>query len=282
MDLSIIIVSWQVKDLLKKNLNSIFNSQTKYSFEVIVVDNNSNDGSVKMIKEEFSKVKVIENKENLGFAKACNQGTKESQGNYILLLNPDMELLPDTLENSLNYINTNRDICVLGIRLIDRQGKDILQVRRFPQLFDQLMIILKIAHIFPFVLNRYLMKKFDYSQSQQVDSIRGSYFLINKKNWQTISQQELPLLDEAYFIWFEEVDFCRQVYKNKGKVVYTSSAQAIDLVGSSFNQVNWTLKQYYFKDSMLNYFKKWQPKYQHHILKAAWAFMLNIVKIFKK
>lgn len=81
MDLSIIIVSWQVKDLLKKNLSSIFNSQTKYSFEVIVVDNNSSDDSFKMIKEEFPQVKVIGNKENLGFAKACNQGIKESREN---------------------------------------------------------------------------------------------------------------------------------------------------------------------------------------------------------
>lgn len=189
-----------------------------------------------------------------------------------------MELLADTLENSLDYINEKKNISVLGIRLVDREGNDIRQVRRFPKLFDQLMIVLKIAHLFPFVLNRYLMKGFDYSKSQTVDSIRGSYFLINKRRW----LNALPTLDESYFIWFEEVDFCRQVYKNKGKVVYTSFAKAIDLVGSSFSQVNWTIKQNYFKDSMLNYFKKWQPKYQYYILKTAWAFVLNIAKIFKK
>lgn len=278
MDLSIIIVSWQVKDLLKKNLKSIFNSQTKYTFEVIVVDNNSSDGSVKMIKESFPQVKIIENRENLGFAKACNQGIKESRGSYILLLNPDMELLVDTLENSLDYINQNQDINVLGIRLLDKSGNDIRQARRFPQLFDQLMIVLKVAHLLPFVLNRYLMKNFDYSQSQTVDSIRGSYFLINKRRW----PNELPLLDESYFIWFEEVDFCRQVYKNKGRVVYTSQAKVIDLVGSSFSQVNWSLKQSYFKDSMLNYFKKWKAKQQYYILKLAWFIVLKIAKIFRK
>ncbi len=282
MDLSIIIVSWQVKDLLRKNLKSIFNSQTKYSFEVIVVDNNSRDGSLEMLKKEFPQVKIIANLENLGFAKASNLGMKKSQGDYILLLNPDMELLVDTLENSLKEAKENQSVTVMGIRLIDREGRDIRQVRRFPQLFDQLMIVLKIPHLFLCVLNNYLRKKFNYGKSQTVDSIRGSYFLINKKNWQTISQEKLPLLDESYFIWFEEVDFCRQVYKNKGRVFYSSQAKAIDLVGSSFKQVNWSLKQNYFKDSMLNYFKKWQPRYQYYLLKSAWSLVLGITNLFKQ
>jgi GT2 family glycosyltransferase len=282
MDLSIIIVSWQVKELLRKNLSSIFASVTNYRFEVIVVDNNSSDDSVKMIKSHFPQVKIIANQKNLGFAKACNQGIRKAKGDYILLLNPDMQLFTDTIENSLIYAKGNKEATVVGIKLIDQQGNIVKQVRRFPRLFDQLIIILKISHIFPFVLNSYLNKNFNYNQAQVVDSIRGSYFLINKKNWQNISQEDSPLLDETYFIWFEEVDFCRQVYKNKGKVFYCPHATACDLVGSSFKKVNWTLKQNYFRDSMLTYFKKWQPQYQYYILKIAWKIVLNIAKVLKK
>lgn len=281
MDLSIIIVSWQSREKLRKNLESIFNSELNFSFEVFVVDNNSNDGTCEMIKNDFLQVKLIANDKNVGFAKACNQAIKKSSGKYILLLNPDMLLLKDSLKKSLETAKLRSDITVFGIKLKDEKGNIILHTRRFPKLFDQLMIVFKISHLFPKLLNKYLNKDFDYNNEAKVDSIRGSYFFINKENWQKISKKELPLLDERYFLWFEEVDFCRQVYKNKGNVYYFPHILAIDSVGYSFSQINTKVKQIYFRNSMLAYFKKWHNNFTYYCLKFAWSIIM-LFFIFKK
>ena len=282
MDLSIIIVSWQVKKKLKKNIESIYLSKTKYSFEIFVVDNASNDGTVSMLKENFPKVNIIANSKNIGFSSACNQAILKAKGDFILLLNPDMKLYPDTLEKAVLWHKSNNEIVVSGIKLENEKGENILQIRRFPKLFDQLAIIFKIPHFLPGVLNKYLYKDFDYNKSQAVDSIRGSFFLINKLAWQKISKQKLPLLDSKYFLWFEEVDFCKQVYTKKALVYYNSEAKACDLVGQSFTQVNFFKKQSYFSQSMLIFFKKWKPYWQYLIIKIAWSIVFIIIKLKKK
>ncbi len=280
MDLSIIIVSWKVKEKLRENLNALFASHGIFSFEVIVIDNNSGDGSVEMVRTEFPSVIIIANTENVGFAKANNQGLKIAQGEYLLLLNPDMLLESGTLANSLAWVKNNQQATVSACLLLDQEKRIIKHVRRFPKLFDQLMIILKVPHLFPDVINNYLDVDFLYSKAAKVDSVRGAYFLINKKAWQKISGAELPLLDERYFIWFEEVDFCRQVYKLGGEVWYFPDASCLDYVGASFQQVNISAKQGYFEKSMLSYFKKWHPLWQYFILKITWPLGKILAKIF--
>lgn len=270
MDLSIIIVSWRVKDKLRENLQALFSSETNFSFEVFVVDNNSSDGSVEMIKNEFPKVKLIANHDNLGFAKANNQAIKEATGNYILLLNPDMLVQVDTLDKALTWAKNNEQVTVSGFKLINDQGEIIKQVRKFPKLCDQLMIILKIPHLFPAVLNNYIPINFDYEKAAKVDSVRGAFFLINVNNYQKLSGQK-PLLDERYFIWFEEVDFCREVYRLGGEVWYSPAASCLDYVGASFSQVKRGQTQKYFRNSMLAYFNKWEKKGTYLILKIAWS-----------
>lgn len=283
MDLSIVIVSWKVKDKLRANLSALFNSQGDFSYEVLVVDNNSADGTIEMIKAEFPQVKLIANLENFGFARANNQAIKECTGDYLLLLNPDMLVNSDTLIKSLTWAKNNQQAAVSSFRLVNEKGETIKHVRRFPSLFDQLMVILKVPHFLPFVLNRYLYSNFNYDKEARVDSVRGAFFLINKKVWQEISNQEWPLLDERYFIWFEEVDFCKQVYQNGGEVWYSPAATCLDYIGASFGQVKINTKQKYFEESMIKYFKKWKDNYQVVILQTAWNlinFLLN--KLAKK
>ena len=284
MDLSIIIVSWNVRERLRKNLKAIFNSAGAQNFvsEVFVVDNNSEDGSTEMVKNEFPRVKLIVNKKNLGFAAANNQAIKKAKGDLILLLNPDMRVFPDTLANMIKWMWENKQAVVAGCHLIDKKGNTINHVRRFPTVWDQLAIILKLPHIFPNILNKYLRNDFDYSRSAKVNSIRGGFFMINTKE---IS--ELPLLDEQYFLWFEEVDFCKQIVRThhgafKREVWYTPTAKCVDYVGQSFGQVNTMRKQKYFRDSMLKYFKKWHPAWQYRILKIAWVVGMFIAFITEK
>lgn len=282
MDLSIIIVSWKVKEKLRANLEALSASVGNFSYEIYVVDNNSGDGTVEMIRNEFSQVKLIANSDNCGFAKANNQAIKLAKGNYILLLNPDMLVNPDTLTNALAWAQANQQAVVSGFRLVNETGQLVKQIRRFPTLFNQLMVVLKIPHFLPAVLNYYLCQNFDYRREAKVDSVRGAFFLINRKAWMDISNYNLPLLDERYFIWFEEVDFCKQVYQNGGEVWYSPAADCLDYVGASFGQVALNTKQSYFEDSMLKYFKKWQPRWQYSILKGAWSFVKFLMSLFSK
>ena len=126
--------------------------------------------------------------------------------------------------------------------------------------------MLKLPHIFPQILSRYIISDFDYSQDAKVDSVRGGFFMIRKE-----MLDKLKELDERYFIWFEEVDFCKQVYKIGGEVWYTNFAVCTDYVGQSFKQEGVNLKQKYFRDSMQKYFRKWHPFWQYFILRFAWS-----------
>ena len=272
MKLSIIIVSWNTREKLKANLTALFKSRVDFDFEVVVVDNHSSDDSVSMVKDNFATVKLISNQENLGFAKANNQGIKMTTGEFILLLNPDMKVQSDTLAGAITWAENKPQAVVSGFKLKNEKGETVKQVRRFPRLMDQLAIVLKIPHIFPGIVHKYLSASFNYNQANKVDSVRGSFFLINRKEYRKVSGQDVSL-DERYFIWFEEVDFCRQVYKLGGEVWYSPAAECLDYVGQSFNQVKRSRTQKYFRDSMLKYFAKWEKPWQSWILKIAWKFI---------
>lgn len=277
MELSVVIVSWKVKDKLRANLNALFNSQGDFKFEVIVVDNNSEDGTTQMILNEFPQVTLIANNTNRGFAAANNQALALTAGNFILLLNPDMRVFPDTLEKCLGAAKSNSQATVSGCHLVSEQGETVKQVRRFPKFFDQLLLTLKVPHVFPSVLNHYLWADFDYQKPARVDSIRGAFFLINRALYQKISGHPYPLLDERYFIWFEEVDFCREVYRLGGEVWYLPEATCLDYVGASFKQVKRAKTQEYFSASMVSYFAKWEPAWQSRVLKVVWQLVKLVV-----
>lgn len=277
MDLSIIIVSWNVKEILRENLKSIFQSSQNISFEVFVVDNNSEDGTVEMVRDEFSQVKLIVNSNNKGFSKANNQAIAKSQGRYVLLYNPDMKCFPDSFEKMVKWMDGHKDVGVGGCRLVKENGEDFQHVRRYPRFLDQLAVILKLPHLFPNILNKYLRSDFDYNKEAEVDSIRGSFFMIRREVIDKIGG-----LDERYFIWFEEVDYCRRVKEAGYKVMYTPIAQCLDLKGKSFEQVSRGRTQKYFKDSMLKYFKKWHPAWQYYILKIIWPVGSLMVRVGEK
>lgn len=273
MDISVIIVSWNVKDKLKANLEALLKS-LNVNFEIFVVDNASTDETAEMVKANFAGVKLIANQENLGFAKACNQAIKQSSGRYVLLLNPDMLVDMNTLALTAQWLDKNPQAAIAGIHLVDEAKNTIKQVRKFPELFDQFLVASKLAHVFPKLLNSYLCNNFDYSKEAQVDSIRGSFFIIRRSTIET-----LGLLDERYFIWFEEVDYCRQAKEKNLEVWYTPVAMATDFVGQSFQQVDIKIKQTYIEASMLTYFKKWQPAWRVAILRFGWLIGSMLVKL---
>ncbi len=277
MDLSIIVVSWNVKNKLIENLKALFKSKGDFDFEVIVLDNDSHDGSARMVKKEFPKVKLIETGANLGFGKANNLGVREAKGEFILFLNPDMRVFEYTLERMIIWMRENRHVHVAGCKLVGEDGENVPHVRLFPSFWDQLAIVLKVPHILPKVIDRYLRKDFDYENASRVDSIRGAFFMVS-----TAIEKEIDMkieFDERYFLWFEEVDFCRTVKEKGGEVWYTPVAKCIDLVGQSFNKVPRSTKQNYCRDSMLKYFRKWHIYPEAMVLRAAWIFSGVIVRV---
>ncbi len=271
MKISIIIVSWNVREKLQRNLEALYASQRDFDLEVFVVDNASSDDTLEMIRKNYPTVRLIANSDNRGFAKANNQAIREASGDFILLLNPDMELKQDTLGRLLSWTMTNEQAWVIGCHLEDGAGKTITNVRRFPTLWDQLLIVLKIPHLFPSVLHGYLCHDFDYTRAARVDSVRGGFFFLNLRNFRS-----RPILDERYFLWFEEVDFCKQVKQWGGEVWYTPEAECIDLVGQSFRQVRRFQTQIYFRSSMLKYFWKWHGFFPFVCLYLAWLPMISL------
>jgi N-acetylglucosaminyl-diphospho-decaprenol L-rhamnosyltransferase len=285
MDLSVIIVYWNVREKLEKCLTHLFLSQTNFDFEVLVVDNGSHDGSAEMARDDFPQVKLIANDGNLGFARAVNQGFRQSTGDFIFLLNPDNFVFPTTLDSLLNWLKINKRAAMAGCRLLDKESNDLKgQVRRFPGWFDQLAIVLKWPYLFPAILNHYLWTDFDYDKASIVDSIRGSAMTIRRSVLDSaLSPDRLQhgeLLDERYFIWFEDVDFCRTFKAAELEVWYTPAARCFDMVGQSFTQIPRITAQKYFRDSMLKYFRKWKPLWQYLILWLAWPFGIFLAWIF--
>lgn len=262
-DLAVIIVNWNVRELLLANLKSLYEGNRDANVEVIVIDNASNDGSTEAICNAFPETHLIRNETNRGFAAAVNQGLRASRARHVLLLNPDMRVEPGTLKRIGNYLDTHPSVGVLSGKLLDENGEAMHHMRRFPTLASQLAVILKLPHLFPNLLNRYHGKDLNLDKEQSVDSVRGSFFAISQT-----ALAKLGHFDEGYFIWFEEVDYCRRAKEAGLDVRYVPELVAHDLIGKSFAKRNIYWKQQQFTKSMIHYFEKWQPGWQVFILKT--------------
>jgi len=277
-DLSVVIVNWNVKDLLKKCLASVYRQTLGISFEVFVVDNASPDNSAAMVAAEFPQVKLIANLDNKGFAAANNQGIREAKGEFILLLNPDTEILDNALAKAVELTRQNVRIGVLGCRLLNSDQTLQPSARRFPTLADQFLILLKVHHLWPDmeIFRRYFAQDFDYSAAGEADQVMGAFFLIRRE---TLDQ--IGLLDEGYFIWFEEVDFCRRAKDAGWKIAYAPEVEIIHHCSQSFKQVLSLSKQKIFNRSLLRYFQKHRPLWEYLLLAALNPLSLLLAYIFQ-
>ncbi len=259
MDLSIVTVNTNDKNILRQ-IKSVIESTKNIEFEQIVSDNGSTDNSLEEIRSKFPEVKIVENKKNIGFGKANNSGVNISTGKYVLLLNPDMEVQSGSLEKIVKWMDDHKDVGLVSCKLVDSEGKFSKNAapRRFPKLVDQLAILLKLPHVLPKIVNKYLLTDFDETQEQEVDSVRGSFMLLRKE----IIAKLGWAFDPRYFIWFEDVDTCREVKKLGYKVMYTPIISCVDLIGQTFKKQPTYQKQVWFTGSMLKYFKKWEPWYK--------------------
>ncbi|MGE5297936.1 MAG: glycosyltransferase family 2 protein [Acidobacteriaceae bacterium] len=214
MDLSVIIVNYNTRELLKKCLESAFLSKTAFAFEVIVSDNGSKDASLEMVNTEFPQVKIIANGANLGFSKGNNVAIRQAAGEYILLLNSDTTVREDTFDLSVNYAKTHPEVGALGCKVLLPSGQlDKACRRKFPNPWNSF-------------LRLFGLKKFsDYNidlpidQETEVDAVMGAYMLVPKK-----VVEKVGMLSEDYFMYGEDLDWCWRIKKAGYKIVYYPKA----------------------------------------------------------
>ncbi len=256
-DLHIVIVSWNVRDLLERCLRSLPAACDGLDWECIVVDNDSADGSADMVRETFKdeeRIDLITNSINIGFARACNQGAVQHKSRNVLLLNPDTECPAGSLTKMVRLMDERTDIGILGPRVMNPDGTTQPSVRRFPQLADQAVTLLKLQKVLPQLksLRRYLYVDLDADKSQEVDQVMGACFLVRAACW-----DKLHGLDQRYFFWFEEVDACKQAKELGWKVWYEPSVQVLHHRGVAVGKTKFLRRQAYFNDSLRKYMLKW-------------------------
>ena len=226
MTLSIIYINYNTRGLLKQSLKHLFLVRPALDFEVLVVDNNSSDASVEMLKEKFPKVKVIEAKENLGYAKGANLGLQNATGNYIAIFNADIFVTSGALESAINYLDNNLGVAMVGPKLTNADGSLQYSCYRFPKAYTPFLrrTFLGETAFGKKEIDRYLMKDYNHMDVHMVDWLLGGALIARKK-----TLEEVGYLDERFLLYFEDTDLGRKL-KNKGyKVVYLPSAKMVHL-----------------------------------------------------
>ena len=269
-DVSVIIVTYKTDpDVLRQCFMSL-SAARDVSIETLVVDNAGEEHVARFVKDILPDAGVTINKENRGFAAAVNQGLRQATGRYYLLLNPDTVISPDALKKMVDHLDRDQDVGIASSIIRYPDGTHQESIRRFPGLLDQLAILFKLPHVFNKigVVDKYMMRDVDPFKTQDVDSIMGAFMFIRPE-----LVKKIGLLDERYFIWFEEVDYCKMAVDAGFKVRQYGDVEIIHHKGHSFNKVATIRKQKWIRTSLRKYMKK------HHGV-VVWAFLWVLTPIF--
>ncbi len=256
IDVSLIIVNWNTEKLLIECIESIIDQTKEASYEIIVVDNASSDNSVETLKKKFPFVTVIENEENLGFSKANNQGIRISKGRLVCLMNTDILVLENTIDKLVKEIDSNDSAGVIVPMTIDRNHNIRENVRNFPSLWNIFCETLFLHRIFKnsrLFHGRAIPTKY-YKDLYEVESISGCFMMV-KRN----AMEEVGLLDEIFFFYTEDVDWCKRFYDAGWKIIYLSNVRSIHY-GSESSNVAPAKYQVIMENSDLLYWNKHHSK----------------------
>ena len=253
MDLSVIIVNYNVKYFLQQALISLQKALQGIDSEYFVVDNNSSDGSAEFIRENFPWVKIIDNKENLGFGRANNQALKLAKGKFLLIINPDVVVGEKSIKTLIEFLNANPKIGAIGPKIVDREGKFELGSRRgFPTPFAAFSKIIGLAALFP--KSRYFAKYnltyIDPDVECEVDSLSGAIMLIRREVYEQVGG-----FDEDFFMYGEDLDFCYRIKSAGWKIYYLPFAEIIHYKGESTLRSDINTRKAFF-DAMHLFVKK--------------------------
>lgn len=231
LELSVVIVNYNVSNFLEQCLNSVYAALKSIPAEVFVVDNNSVDGSQEMLQQKFPQVQLIANKINVGFSKANNQAIELSKGRYVLLLNPDTVVQEDTFESCLRYMNQHTETGALGVRMLDGRGRFLPESKRgLPTPAVSFYKIFGLSRLFPKskFFNRYSLGYLDELQNHEVDVLCGAFMFMRAE-----ALHQVGLLDEAFFMYGEDIDLSYRIQQGGFKVVYFAETKIIHYKGES-------------------------------------------------
>lgn len=231
IDLSVVIVNYNVKAFLEQCLMAVERARGGLSIEVFVVDNASVDGSQAMVKKRFPYVKLIENKQNVGFSTANNQGIEKAQGEYILILNPDTLIQEDTLLVLKRHLDGNSKLGAVGCKLLNPDGTYQINSRRsFPTPWVAFSRIIGLSKMFPRsrLFGQYNLTYLDPDAETEVDVLSGSLMMLRKR-----ALEQVGLFDEDYFMYGEDIDLSYRIKKAGWQILYTPATQAIHYKGES-------------------------------------------------
>ena len=267
-DLSIVIVSWNVRELLRRCLRSVLESLESegpraLAAEVLVVDNASRDGSAEMVRGEFAQARVLANADNEGFTRANNQGITASDGRHVLLLNPDTEVVDDALAVMVDYMEGHPEVGALGPQLLYADGRVQSSRRRFPNLRTALV---EGTFLQPWLgenatLKRYYVLDRRDEERQEVDWLVGACLLLRRE-----AIDGVGLLDERFFMYSEELDWCYRAKQQGWEVIYLPQARVVHHEGKSSEQVL-PLRHLHFQRSKVLFFKKHHGRAPGEILR---------------
>lgn len=253
MDLSVIILSWNVRDLLRACLRSL--PLASGAIEVIVVDAGSADGSTDMVRREFPGVRLVARSENLGYSRGNNLGLAEAHGRYLLLLNPDTEVEAGALEAMVDYMDAHPDVGVLGPRLVFADGRPQSTRRRFPTLLTALIESTWLQRWVPrSALRRYYCDDLPSDDTVEVDWVVGAALLIRRE-----AHTAAGGLDESFFMYSEELDWQRRLRAAGWKVVHFPEARVVHHAARSSAQVP-AATHIRFNISKVRYFRKYHGR----------------------
>jgi GT2 family glycosyltransferase len=268
LDISVIIVNWNTKELLLNCLESVFETVRGIDFEVWLVDNASNDGSVKAAKEKYSSINVIQNQENLGFAAANNLAFKLMNGRYALLLNTDAILTGEAAKDLYDFMEVNSEAGIACGQLLNQDGSKQNSIANFPSLLSLLSNETLLRILFP---KKFPSKRKEYSVPLEIDSGIGACMIVRKK-----AIEEVGFFDESYFFFFEETDLAYRMRRSGWKVYFVPKARIFHIQGKSIGGGAKGRVIYY--RSRYIFFKKWLRR-SYNLIRVV-VFMRLLVNTF--
>jgi len=259
MKLSVVIVNYNVKYYLENTIRSVLESANGFQTEIIVVDNASSDGSENYIKKHFPDVKYIYNQENAGFAKANNQGLKIAVGEYILILNPDTLLMPDTVRVMIDYLSTHHDTAMVSCKVTQPDGRLDNGCRRtFPTAWNSFSHITGLSKFFPKspLFSAYNLLYLPEDEIAEVDAISGCFMFFKRE----ILERGI-YLPEEYFMYGEDLDFCYQIKKSGFKIEYVPLTSIIHYRGQSSRKDRVKLRKHFYQSMNIFVRKNYSSRY---------------------
>ena len=250
MDISVIIVSWNVTALLRGCLTSLYSSELgERMLEVIIVDSASSDGTPAMVKAEFPAVRLLEQTENIGYTRGNNIGLAAATGQYLLLLNPDTTVHENALAQMAAYLDAHQDVGIVGPRTLNGDGTHQPARWRFP---SRRLAFMETAWLRPYA--GHLLANYEYAEvsaetTHDADWVQGSCLMARREVYEKIGG-----LDTGYVMFFEELDWCKRAADAGFKTMYLSSAQIVHFGGASTDQIG-ARKHIYYNESKLRYFR---------------------------